>query len=214
MLGEFGGLNGRELKAWNGFDLLEKGEPDSLGISEGNRGGFGVGRLWDLRFSPGCSGLSPLLSSCFPLFSSWLLRFWVFFCRSGCGELMLRGRWQEHGHGAAHAGLVRQRRANAGLAVAGAATLLWQDCCSRREAGTVRREREEDEGCSRGPGRGFEKKERKERKKKKRKWADGPSKEKKENENEKEERKRGKRKEIKLEKNKLKISKNTRKVVL
>ena len=56
MLGEFGRLNGRELRAWNGFGSLEKKEDDLLGISEGKGEGLGVGMLWDLGFSPGCQG--------------------------------------------------------------------------------------------------------------------------------------------------------------
>ena len=58
MLGEFGGLNGREMKAWNGVGLPEKEEKNFLNSEEGNREVPGVGMLWNWDLSPRCPGLS------------------------------------------------------------------------------------------------------------------------------------------------------------
>ena len=54
MLGEFGGLNGREVKASNGVGLPEKEEKDFLNSEEESREIPGVGMLWNSDLSPGC----------------------------------------------------------------------------------------------------------------------------------------------------------------
>ena len=46
MLGELGGLVGREIEAWMGLGLREKEERILLWNSEGKEGGFGGDSLW------------------------------------------------------------------------------------------------------------------------------------------------------------------------
>ena len=96
------------------------------------------GGCWGIRgLSPECPGLSPTallvpLLSGFRFFDPFLL------CRSGCGNLMPRGRWQEHGRDAAHAGLVRaeacERRPGNGRRVVGGVA-DGQHSTVRREGG-------------------------------------------------------------------------------
>ena len=95
LLGKFGGSIRRSSEVGKGAGLLEEGEEDFLWISGEKREGLGVGMLWDPPFSPGCSGLSPLLSSSspFPLVFLFFFRFWSSLAGLAAGELMWRGRW-------------------------------------------------------------------------------------------------------------------------